>query len=178
MSVTYVTGDATHPQGSGMKIIVHLCGDVGGWEQEFAQALSRRWPDPERQYHAWSRNQISVSFQLGRVQFVRVVPEIVVANLLGRHGGHGPLGKSLVRYEAIRQGLRRIAAYALTCNGSVHMPRIGCGRSGGKWDEVARIVEEELSQRGLSVFIYDLPWSIAESGTGQDEFRDPRPPRP
>jgi hypothetical protein len=36
------------------------------------------------------------------------------------------------------------------------MPRIGCGLAGGKWEEVGRIVEEELLNNGVAVTVYDL----------------------
>jgi hypothetical protein len=37
------------------------------------------------------------------------------------------------------------------------MPRIGCGLAGGKWEEISKIVEEELAQHGLFVTVLDLP---------------------
>jgi hypothetical protein len=38
------------------------------------------------------------------------------------------------------------------------MPRIGCGLAGGKWEEVGKIVEEELVNRGVTVTVYDLSY--------------------
>lgn len=29
--ITYVRGDATSPHGKGVKLIVHVCNDLGGW---------------------------------------------------------------------------------------------------------------------------------------------------
>jgi hypothetical protein len=46
----YVIGDATSPQGTGNKIIVHICNDIGGWGLGFVLALSKRWKAPEIQY--------------------------------------------------------------------------------------------------------------------------------
>ena len=157
MKITYQIGDATRPIGDGPRIIVHVCNDAGGWGRGFVVALSRRWPQPEQHYRAWHRGTESEPFALGRVQFVQVEDEIWVANLIGQHGMGRRGGLPPVRYEAIRDGLRCIAAKAKELSGSVHMPRIGSGLAGGKWQEVERIVEEELIASGITVTVYDLP---------------------
>lgn len=41
-------------------------------------------------------------------------------------------------------------------NASVHMPRIGCGLAGGSWGKVEPIIQEELCDKGVQVFVYDL----------------------
>ncbi|MFJ5832567.1 hypothetical protein [Streptomyces sp. NPDC093089] len=45
--ITYVRGDATAPHGKGVKIVAHVCNDLGGWGKGFVVAVSRRWPEPE-----------------------------------------------------------------------------------------------------------------------------------
>lgn len=40
--ITYLKGDATAPQAKGVKLIVHVCNDLGGWGKGFVPALSRR----------------------------------------------------------------------------------------------------------------------------------------
>ncbi|WP_261986759.1 hypothetical protein [Actinomadura sp. HBU206391] len=45
-----IKGDATSPQAKGPKIITHVCNDRGGWGKGFVLAISRRWPEPEREY--------------------------------------------------------------------------------------------------------------------------------
>lgn len=61
-----------------------------------------------------------------------------------------------IRYEAVREGLRRVAEFARNHGASIHMPRIGCGLAGGSWDEMASIIEDELIGKGLDVTVYDL----------------------
>jgi O-acetyl-ADP-ribose deacetylase (regulator of RNase III) len=161
--IRYLLGDATQPQGSGPKIIVHVCNDIGGWGRGFVTALSQRWKEPEKQYHAWFRGECEIPFALGEVQFVSVTDELLVANLIGQHDikrkqtpdSKGPLPP--IRYEAVQTGLGKVAAKAKELNASVHMPRIGCGLAGGTWDRIEAIVREELSDREVSVFVYDLP---------------------
>jgi len=157
MSLEYMIGDATQPLGSGPKIIVHVCNDIGGWGRGFVVALSKRWPEPEQGYREWHRGEAKSSFALGEVQFVQVGDALWVANLIGQRDVRTVGGVPPVRYEAIRKGLRRVAEEAKRLEASVHMPRIGCGLAGGKWEEVGRIVEDELVKRDVPVTVYDLP---------------------
>jgi len=156
MSINFIIGDATKPVGEGTKIIVHVCNDIGGWGRGFVVALSKRWTEPELQYRAWSRGGGNKPFALGEVQFVQVDNDVQVGNLIGQKDIRTVQGVPPVRYEAIRKGLRCVAAEAIRLTASVHMPRVGCGLAGGKWDEVEKIVEEELINRGVNVTVYDL----------------------
>ncbi len=54
---SYLQGDATSPQAKGPKVIAHICNDLGGWGKGFVVAISRRWPEPEREYRAWHRGR-------------------------------------------------------------------------------------------------------------------------
>ena len=45
--ITYIRGDATAPSAKGIKLIAHVCNDIGGWGKGFVVAVSRRWPEPE-----------------------------------------------------------------------------------------------------------------------------------
>ncbi len=47
MAITYLKGDATSPQANGVKLIVHVCNDRGGWGKGFVVAIPKRWPEPE-----------------------------------------------------------------------------------------------------------------------------------
>jgi hypothetical protein len=71
-------GDATSPQAAGPKIITHVCNDRGGWGKGFVLALSRRWPEPERDYRAWHRGRSGNDFALGAVRLIRVRPDVHV----------------------------------------------------------------------------------------------------
>lgn len=157
MSIDYIVGDATNPAGEGPKIIVHVCNDIGGWGRGFVMAISKRWPEPERRYRAWHRGDEETPFRLGEVQMVRVAEGLWVANLIGQRDVRTIDGVPPVRYDAVRTGLQRVAGEARRLEASVHMPRIGCGLAGGKWEDVGKIVEEELCAKGVRVTVYDLP---------------------
>jgi len=146
MSIRYLQADTTRPTGEGRKILVHVCNDVGAWGRGFVLGLSRRHPEPERRYKAWAAGQEDRPFVLGQVQFVEVSPDLMVANLIGQHDiarKGQPLDVPPVRYEAIREGLRRVRTEAERQGASVHMPRIGAGLAGGDWAVIERVIEEE-----------------------------------
>lgn len=155
-SVRYIVGDATRPAGDGTKIIVHVCNDVGGWGRGFVTAISKRWTDPERSYREWYRERESNDFALGAVQLVRVEGDVLVANLVGQRGLNKKDGKPPVRYDAIRRGLARVREYAKELPASVHMPRIGCGLAGGRWEEIEPVIQDELITHGIAVTVYDF----------------------
>ncbi|MGW2013306.1 macro domain-containing protein [Streptomyces sp. NPDC001927] len=155
--ITYVRGDASAPQGKGVKIIAHVCNDLGGWGKGFVLALSRRWPEPEQAYRAWHRERARNDFGLGAAQFVQVEPYVWVANLVGQRGIRTGRSSGVpVRYEAIDAGLARLAVKAEELGASVHMPRIGCGLAGGKWALVEPLIVERLVGRGIGVTVYDF----------------------
>ncbi|MEU5719365.1 macro domain-containing protein [Streptomyces sp. NPDC020403] len=154
--ITYVRGDATAPQGKGVKLIAHVCNDLGGWSKGFVLALSRRWPEPEAAYRRWHRERAGNDFGLGAVRFVQVQPYLWVANMVGQRGIRAGSKGVPVRYEAIDTALGAVADRAEELGASVHMPRIGCGLAGGRWSRIEPLVEQRLSQRGIPVTVYDI----------------------
>jgi O-acetyl-ADP-ribose deacetylase (regulator of RNase III) len=155
MDIQYTKGDATSPEQGGNKIIVHICNDIGGWGKGFVMAISKKWKAPEKQYRDWYKSKDN--FELGQVQFVQVEEDLWVANMIGQHKiNKDEQGNAPIRYEAVRQCLEKVGAFALENNASVHMPRIGCGLAGGKWEEIEPIIIDTLSGRDVAVTVYDF----------------------
>ena len=155
VEISYVVGDATAPQGEGPKIIAHVCNDAGGWGKGFVLPLGRRWPQTRTAYKTWYRDRDISGFALGAVQFVSAEDGLLVANMIGQHG-YRPSSTPPVRYEAISRALAAVADCALHLQASVHMPRIGCGLAGGRWELVEPLIVEQLTRRGVPVTVYDL----------------------
>ncbi|MFG3163683.1 macro domain-containing protein [Streptomyces sp. NPDC048232] len=153
--IRYVRGDATVPSVTGVKVIAHVCNDLGGWGKGFVLAHSRRRPEPEAAYRAWHRDRASNDFGLGAAQFVQVERYLWVANLIGRRGTRTGSKGVPVRYDAIDTALGRLADKSAELDASVHMPRIGCGLAGGKWSRVEPLVTGRLARRGIPVTVYD-----------------------
>lgn len=148
--ITYLKGDATQPIGEGMRIIAHVVNDRGGFGKGFVLALSKRWSAPEQRYREWSRQN---SFKLGAVQYIKVEDQLYVANMLAQEG-YSSSNQPAIRYPALRQCLSSLERQANKHNASVHMPRIGCGLAGGTWNEVEKLIQDQLGN--LPVFVYDL----------------------
>lgn len=160
MNIEYLIGDATAPAIAGMKIIVHVCNDIGGWGRGFVLALSKKWPQPEAEYRRWYQDK--AGFELGNVQFVQVEPEVMVANMIGQRNIKATKEGPPVRYEAIDACLEKVSQKALDLGATVHMPRIGCGLAGGQWERIEPLVHKNLSERGIAVYVYD--WAEAKRG--------------
>jgi O-acetyl-ADP-ribose deacetylase (regulator of RNase III) len=154
-----VTGDATRPQCEGPAVIAHICNNSGRWGRGFVLAVSRKWPQAERNYRNWYRAQAGASLPLGAVQLVPVQKDdnLWVANMVGQHGTLlSASGLPPIRYQAVRQCLDTLGTAAIALGVSVHMPRIGCGLAGGSWDRIEPIISAALCERGIPVTIYDL----------------------
>ncbi|WP_299524621.1 macro domain-containing protein [Winogradskyella sp.] len=151
--ITYLKGDATTPQVKGNKIIVHICNDIGGWGKGFVVAISKRWALPEKAFREWHKSKNN--FELGQVQFVKVEDDLWVANLIGQHKiRKDENGNPPIRYEAVVEGMKVVNEQAKALKASVHMPRIGCGLAGGKWEEIEPIINETLTKS--DVYVYDF----------------------
>jgi O-acetyl-ADP-ribose deacetylase (regulator of RNase III) len=87
---------------------------------------------------------------------VQVEEELWVANMIGQHGVRLGAEGPPVRFQALRSCLEKVAAQANELSASVHMPRIGCGLAGGKWENVEPLLIETLYQAGVFVTVYDL----------------------
>ncbi|WP_426507687.1 macro domain-containing protein [Dactylosporangium sp. McL0621] len=152
----YVRGDATSPQAAGPKLIAHVCNDLGGWGKGFVVALSRRWPEPERDYRAWHRERAHNDFALGAVRVVPVRADTWVANMIGQHGMRTGSKGPPIRYDALSLCLGAVADHAVRLQASVHMPRIGAGLAGGRWEQIEPLIIDRLCARDIATTVYDL----------------------
>ena len=153
-TIKFVKGDATLPIGEGRKLIVHICNDVGGWGKGFVLALSNRWKTPELAYRDWYKTKDK--FGLGEVQFIQVEKDLIVVNMIAQHKIKSRNNIKPIRYEALEKCLNKVAIYANENGGTVHMPRIGCGLAGGKWEEIEKIINKTLLRKDVSVTVYDF----------------------
>jgi O-acetyl-ADP-ribose deacetylase (regulator of RNase III) len=153
--IQYTKGDATSPQSENNKVIVHICNDIGGWGKGFVMAISKRWKKPENQYREWFKSKDG--FELGKVQFVQVEEDLWIANLIGQHKiNKDENGNAPIRYDAVEEGLKEVTLFAIKNNASIHMPRIGCGLAGGKWEMMEPIILKTLSNNDVEVVVYDF----------------------
>jgi len=150
-NIKYIRGDATRPVGEGTKIIAHCCNDIGAWGAGFVMAISRRWPEPKKEYKRFVKHGCG----LGDVLYVKCEEDIWVANIIGQKGIHKRGNQVPIRYGAIRKGFISLKKHALKRNATVHIPdMIGCGLAGGSRQEMIKIINEELE--GIDVYVYKI----------------------
>ena len=154
--IKYIKGDATAPQAKGVKIIAHICNNLGGWGKGFVLSISKRWELPEQEYRKWHRNRSKNDFELGNIQLIQVQNYIYVVNMIGQQGMKTGSNGVPIRYEAVKKCLEKLAKEADALNASVHMPRIGCGLAGGKWEKIEPLIQETLIKNNIATTIYDF----------------------
>jgi O-acetyl-ADP-ribose deacetylase (regulator of RNase III) len=152
--IIYLKGDATTPTIQGNKIIAHICNDIGAWGKGFVLAISKRWSEPEMEYRKWHKD--GTNFELGEVQFIQVSGDIYVANMIGQRNIRKSKSAPPIRYEAVDKCLGKVAEKALELGATVHMPRIGCGLAGGKWEEIEKLINKNICSKSIDVYVYDI----------------------
>lgn len=162
MEIKYLSGhDVREPVGEGRKIICHCVNSLGRMGAGVAKALLDKWPPVRSKYIEWHKNNdylnLGVKFELGNTQLVFVEKEVVVANIIGQLGLRTVDGVPPVRYEALRSGCEYIRGACNFYGATTHFPYLmGCDLAGGKWEEVEKILQEELADHDIEVTVYDL----------------------
>lgn len=151
--IQYVVGDATKPQGLGNKLIIHVCNDVNAWGAGFVVALSKKWPETKKRYHAWYKK--NEKLELGTIQAVQVEKDIVVVNMIGQRDIKTVDGVPPIRYGAIDRCLSKVSDLAIQYNTSIHAPKFGAGLAGGDWNFIEKLIKDHLCLRDIEVTIYE-----------------------
>lgn len=161
----YIKGDATEPQGEGVKLVIHIVNDIGRFGSGFAKAIKDRYPIVRNKYIEWFRNQHN--FVLGQNQFVKVTDELWFCNMIAQHGIIGKHNPTPIRYDALRKCLQEVCLFCKRMNTednatlpitkwSVFGPRFGSKLAGGDWQKIEKIISEELINNGIDITIYEL----------------------
>lgn len=155
--IKYLIGfDATSPICTDKKIhiIAHCCNSLGKWGKGFVLALSKRYPNLRYEYLNW----INAS-RLGQVLYVRINNNTVVANMVGQERIY-PIKLSdgtiipPIDYPALERCIENVFEEAFLNNADVHMPLIGCGLAGGKWEIVQSILEKYNQIYPINIYVY------------------------
>lgn len=159
--ITYLKGDATKPRGNGNRIIAHIVNDKASrWGAGFARAMRTKLPAVQDDFTHWATLH-KYLFKLGNARLVKLTEGLFVFSMICQHG-YGEAAKPRVRYNALQTCLYELANVARDEQATVHMPRIGCGQAGGRWEIVCELIHDALCRHGISVTVYDLPsedWS-------------------
>ena len=148
-------------------VICHVCNDQSKWGSGFVIPLGNKFPLARESYFAWANNQTldheKVSFGtpgrpefcLGEVQFVRVAPNVTVANMVAQTlGGERPL-----YYNALSSCMDQVCELTWLKDATTEFlcPMFGSDRAGGTWAFVENLIEDCWERSGLNVTICYLP---------------------
>lgn len=148
-------GDALSPRGNGPKIVAHIVNDRSlTWGGGFAKQVALRYSAAQIDFRQWCHGL--GNHKLGNTHFFGDPANIVIASMVAQQG-FGASSTPRIRYPSLEQCLATVRARAQASSASIHMPRIGCGIAGGKWEVVSELIDHELLRHGISVTVYDLP---------------------
>lgn len=154
--ITYLKGDARNPRGTDHRIIAHVVNDkTPRWGAGFPLEIKKKWPDVQEEFEIWALES-RADFSLGNIHLYTIDRSLSIVHMICQRG-YGPSEKPRIKYKAVKECLDQLASIALKRKASIHMPRIGCGQAGGSWAVISELIDESLSQKGLTVTVYDLP---------------------
>lgn len=150
IEIKYLVGDATLPIKK-PAIIVHVTNNLGAWGAGFVIAVTQRFgKGPESSYRLWSQTP---EFKLGEIQMVTVNKDITVVNMVAQTGLISRINQKPLNLPALKNCLKQVYSFAKGTSYTVHMPRIGCGLAGGKWEEVEPLIKSTMT---VDTYVYDF----------------------
>lgn len=160
-NITELHGNVFSPPKKGeKKIIAHIVNDKtprwGGGG--FAQSLNKYYPEVGSDFKFWA--SYKGNLWLGNSQVKELDEDLSVYSMIAQHG-YGDSNIPRIRYSALSKCLERLRVLAQEKEADVHMPRIGTGHAGGKWDIIKEMIDNSLCAYGVQVYVYELPPKVS-----------------
>lgn len=154
--IKYTIGDASEVPATGWHIITHCVSDNGrSYGKGFALQLGRKYP-----YARMNYKRMAADGELQGGMSLSIFPvdgrKLQIVDLVAQHG----LGRQSLRLEWLDLCMHFLVVWAIETNATIHMPRIGCGLAGGKWEDVEAVILKTFNQPLASlvpIIVYDLP---------------------
>jgi O-acetyl-ADP-ribose deacetylase (regulator of RNase III) len=154
----------------GPVVLAHVVNDAAhAWSRRgVAAALGSHFPSAARAFRAWTFASPD-HLRLGHTHVIedhdgaRVV---MIVSMVAQQG-YGPGAVTRLRYDALREALAAVADLAARTGASVHVPRIGAGQAGGRWDLIENDLAALLTNRGIDVIVHTLPAQASLPGAQQ-----------
>jgi O-acetyl-ADP-ribose deacetylase (regulator of RNase III) len=144
--ITYINGDILN---SSDKVIAHSVNARGVMNSGVAKVLRNAWPVIFNPYEAKHK---SIGLALGEIIPVDVGEKIIVHLVTQENYGYD--GKQYCDYMAIIQSLFYLNEYITSKNiNSVSMPKISSGLAGGDWNLISNIIEQELKDINVNIWV-------------------------
>lgn len=159
--IQWVTSDITElGAGTDPVVIAHVVSNgARGWSRlGAAAALARTFPRAAAAYRSWTiaspdNLKLGYTHELPQDQDGR---SITIVSMVAQEG-FGPGVVTRLNYSALRECLGRVGVVASHNGAIVHLPRIGAGQAGGRWDLIEADIGHELSDNGVAVCVHTLP---------------------
>jgi hypothetical protein len=161
-SLRFVTADVATASAEGPVVIAHVVSDSArAWSNRgVAGALRGRFPEAAAAFRSWSVASPD-NLELGRVHVVDAPREpgkapLLIASMVVQRG-YGPSPTTRLSYVALAEALGTVGREAAGRGAEVHIPRIGAGQAGGRWDLIETTIERVLLADGVKTVIYTKP---------------------
>jgi len=144
-NIFYVNGNMPNSGIDGNKIICLPCSNTGVWDKKIENTMSGSWKQPEIAYRKMKKRD------LGHVDFIRVTPEIIIANMVILQGAkpNGQDDPLTVSYGAFRIALSAINNMAFRYGLTIHLPQI----ESGEQDEINAIIKQVVE---VNTYVYTM----------------------
>lgn len=159
-NLIFVSADLLTEVGDGPVVFAHVVSDsVRGWSRfGVAGALSKAFPDFAGAYRAWTLSD-SAHLTLGSVHLVdRLIDgrSVTVASIVAQ-AGFGRASHDRLQYDALDTALQKVREEAAKRRATVHVPRLGAGQAGGRWDRVEDLLVTDLARQEVQVVVHTPP---------------------
>ena len=142
--ITYKTGSLLDASET---YIAHGCNCQGKMGAGVAKLIRDKWPIVFEDY---IQHDKSMGLRPGDTTVTQLDDNKFVINLMTQEY-YGTDGKQYVSYEAVRDCFHTVKK--LIGGNSLAIPKIGSGLAGGDWDTIAKIIEEEMGDTPVSVYV-------------------------
>jgi O-acetyl-ADP-ribose deacetylase (regulator of RNase III) len=145
-----------------IKYLAHGVNCQNDMKSGIAKVIFNKYPEVKERYHYYYSNVVDIYPEgnmdkdlLGRVQFVNAGSKIILNCFTQRfYGNRNEESKNFkyLSYDAIFDCFSQIRKCGIK---KVAIPKIGCGRAGGDWSIVKRIISEAVGEE-VDVYVYSL----------------------
>lgn len=137
------------------QVIVHGVAANDPMDQGLAQSLHTRYPAMHKDFHHWCHQKHP---KAGEAWMWSGAGGVRIVNLLTQEGGYDQgtrPGKASTRNvnHALRALKKRVTKEKLT---SIALPRLATGVGGLDWKEVEPLIQKQLSDLNIPVYVYTV----------------------
>jgi len=131
-------------------IIIHQCNCFKNWGRGIVIPMKAHYPQA---YQADIKTNYADKNKLGKYTFwtgtsIHKDKQITVINAYGQFACG--INKQRTTYKALKKALIKVNEEFP--EGTIGMPKIGCGLGGGDWNTVSKIIEEAFPDRQVTIY--------------------------